>query len=1191
MKESQEREIIKKYLLGNLENEDARQDIERRLMTDDSFEEEISIYQDELIDDYLGGRLNREERGNFENHFLLSPDNREKLEFAHTFKNHLDEQKRAAQKPEEKNVFFYWLRRWLRAPVTQTALVVLLTCGIGLFGIWYFLSRQPELGSGVSALQQAYAKTRPFESRIIDLDYSPLSQTRGSGENQPDALLRRQAEMKLVDAAAKNRNAESLYWLGKFYLLEKNIDKAIEYFEEAAKLNPTNARLNGDLGAALLEKGKRAATEKDGATSSELLDKSLKHLEEAIRLNSALPEPRFNRALSLEAMRLLEQAKQAWREYLEWDSNSKWAEEARQHLQKLEAQKPQNLSSAELEKSFLLAFRSENETEAARLISQNREIITEKYLPQKLAMSQVEAAGRGEYLQALTYAGELEKKTIGDAFALDLANFYKKVSPRDLEALKPAQASMRNGFKLLIAGEYAEAFLELNRARQIFIQTGDIWEAKLSEFLIVYSFIFDGKIKNALQLAEEIADFCRQRNYKWLLGNVLYWLAGMQRAAGAREKAKINYKNCLEVAEEIKDSLINQKILAELSRQSDFVGQHKKALEYLQRAFESINTSEISLRQKWINYSEGVEILANARLLNAAKAVSMENLHLAKELNDPLFIVNSQLDSGILNSRVGDFAAARKWFAETIKTAETLSDNSERKLLLTKSLLELGHLERKLNDFSKAAQFYEQALAHVESAKMPFYLYEIQKSRLLAYLSLNNEAEIEKLIPQTLELAEKYREQIVQEQERNSFFNNEQSVYDIAVAHELRHERRERAYNYLEASNSRSLLDWLQKGATVKEDRKNIEIIFNENAKPLDFNEIRARMPERVQILQYAVLEDKVAIWLISKNNTEFVSTEIEAGKLSQKVQTYVQLLAANNDAKQAEADILGRELYNLLISPIASRLDPALDICLIPHKILFHLPFAALTAPGGKPFLADFNFFYAPSANIFLLCTDNAERKSASGDETLLSIGNPLFDRREFDDLEYLPSAEDEAREIAGLYPGAQPLIGTDATKAAFQKSLLDSEIIHFAGHYIVRHGAPLSSSMLLAQSGSRTEESTLTNAELIRQKLPRVKLVVLSACQTGVEQYYNGEGLIGLSRTFLAAGAPLVVASQWKVDSDATAELMKKFHFYRRREKLSATAALRRAQLEMYNTPDGRFRKPYFWAAFAAFGGFARF
>ena len=79
------------------------------------------------------------------------------------------------------------------------------------------------------------------------------------------------------------------------------------------------------------------------------------------------------------------------------------------------------------------------------------------------------------------------------------------------------------------------------------------------------------------------------------------------------------------------------------------------------------------------------------------------------------------------------------------------------------------------------------------------------------------------------------------------------------------------------------------------------------------------------------------------------------------------------------------------------------------------------------------------------------------------------------------------------------------------------------------------------------------LTNYELAGDSLRRTKLVVLSACQTGVEGYYNSEGLIGMSRTFLASGVPLVIASQWKVDSDATAKLMKDFHRYRRQENLS--------------------------------------
>jgi CHAT domain-containing protein len=75
------------------------------------------------------------------------------------------------------------------------------------------------------------------------------------------------------------------------------------------------------------------------------------------------------------------------------------------------------------------------------------------------------------------------------------------------------------------------------------------------------------------------------------------------------------------------------------------------------------------------------------------------------------------------------------------------------------------------------------------------------------------------------------------------------------------------------------------------------------------------------------------------------------------------------------------------------------------------------------------------------------------------------------------------------------------------------------------------------------------------------------------------------------LASGAPLVVASQWQVDSDATAELMKNFHRYRRQEKMPTAAALRYAQIDMLKSDDSHFRMPYFWAAFAVFGGYTEF
>jgi CHAT domain-containing protein/tetratricopeptide (TPR) repeat protein len=1045
-------------------------------------------------------------------------------------------------------------------------------------------------------IQQVYGKKRPFESRITGFDYSPLNQTRGGDENQIDILTRDRAERNLLEAAATNKTSSSLYWLGKFYLAEKNFDKAINYFEQASRLNPADAKLQADLGAALLEAGKKAKEEKDGAKSYELLNSSLKYLERAIELDPKLLEPRFNRALSQEAIPMPEQAEQAWREYLELDSSSNWADEARQRLKKLESQKPHNLSAAEIEKAFLTAFRQKNDTEAGTLISQSREIITQKYLPQRLAISFIEAPypEKKEYLDALIYAGELEEKNINDSFAKDLAAYYTKVSDADLELLKQAHVLIRHSFTLCLDSKYKAALEEARRAWNIFLQAGNVYEAKLSEFLVVYCLISSEQIRQSILPAEELANTCRKSNYKWLLSNTLYWLAAAQRTTGDRTKAKATYKKCLVLAEEIRDPQVLQKILVSFARQNNFVGQKKAAMDYLHRAFdEAGNTPELSLRERWRTYSDGIEILVSSKLINLAKAVSLESIQFARDLEGTFFIY-SRLDAGIVHMQAGDYDESRILLNEVQQNAETMAKGTEQKELLAKSLLTLAFLERKLKNYSEAKKLYDEALSIVEKSEYPFFLYEIQKGRLLADTALNNETNIEDQITETINLAETYRKEIAEEQERNSFFNNEQDIYDIAIANEFKQGNYSQAYNYLEISNARSLLDWIRKGANVKEEKKKIEITFNENDQPLQFEEIQRQMPEHVQILQYAILENKVLIWLITKDNFTVISTDIGVEKLNEKITTYTELVSAHNYLKQDEATELSRELYDLLISPVINKLDSKREICLIPHKVLFHLPFAALTASNGEPFLAQFNFFYAPSANVFLLSTEKASQKTTITTESLLSIGNPSFDRKAFKEFQNLPDAEEEAVKIKEYYSKeSEVLIGPKATKKAVHNSLKNAEVVHFAGHYIVKHGEPLFSGLLLTQTENVNdpEDNILTNAELTRQQLPQVKLVVLSACQTGIEQYYDGEGLVGLSRTFLAAGAPLVVASQWQVDSKASAELMKKFHLFRKQEKLSTTAALRRAQLEMFKAPDGHFRHPYFWAAFAAYGGYAEF
>ena len=113
----------------------------------------------------------------------------------------------------------------------------------------------------------------------------------------------------------------------------------------------------------------------------------------------------------------------------------------------------------------------------------------------------------------------------------------------------------------------------------------------------------------------------------------------------------------------------------------------------------------------------------------------------------------------------------------------------------------------------------------------------------------------------------------------------------------------------------------------------------------------------------------------------------------------------------------------------------------------------------------------------------------------------------------------------------------------------------------------------------------------EIYKLNLERAKLVVLSACRSGVEKYYGGEGMIGLSRPFLAKRIPLVVASLWPVESDSTADLMISFQRHRKMDGQPIAQALRQAQIQMLKDTNGDNSRPYHWASFVAIGGYTEY
>jgi CHAT domain-containing protein len=186
------------------------------------------------------------------------------------------------------------------------------------------------------------------------------------------------------------------------------------------------------------------------------------------------------------------------------------------------------------------------------------------------------------------------------------------------------------------------------------------------------------------------------------------------------------------------------------------------------------------------------------------------------------------------------------------------------------------------------------------------------------------------------------------------------------------------------------------------------------------------------------------------------------------------------------------------------------------------------------------------------------------------------------------LPGTRREAAAITALLPEAQrkQALDFDASRAtAISEELSQYRILHFATHGLLNSQHPELSGIVLSlvDREGKPQDGFLRMHEIYNLKLP-AELVVLSACQTGLGKEIKGEGLVGLTRGFMYAGAARVLASVWKVDDRATAELMKQFYQGMVKDGLRPAAALRAAQVQMWK--QQRWGEPYYWAAFVLQG-----
>ena len=380
-------------------------------------------------------------------------------------------------------------------------------------------------------------------------------------------------------------------------------------------------------------------------------------------------------------------------------------------------------------------------------------------------------------------------------------------------------------------------------------------------------------------------------------------------------------------------------------------------------------------------------------------------------------------------------------------------------------------------------------------------------------------------------------------------------------------------------------------------------------------------------LLEYALGKERSFLWAVTQNSLATFELAARA-KIEQTAQRAIELLRVSHKRQhKREAELANRELSKVLLGPAADRLGNK-RLLIVPDGILQYVSFAALPQPvvitgagTEKPMIVNHEVVILPSASVLVVLRQElAQRKRASkmvavlADPVLQNADervnrnrngnaaklNPGSRPSSEDDvlrglsesgalnLERLVYSRREAEAIVAFSVGEKNLkaLDFDASRlTATSPGLADYRIVHFATHGIVNNQHPALSGVVLSlvDKDGQSLDGFLRLHDIYNLRLGS-DLVVLSACQTALGKNIRGEGMVGLVRGFMYAGAPRVVASLWDVKDEATAELMKRFYRKMLVDKQSPAAALRAAQLTM--SKETRWSAPYYWAGFVIQG-----
>ena len=1012
-------------------------------------------------------------------------------------------------------------RRWWQAAAAVGALAATVMIAVQLRE-----RRDPDpLTTAVAPLVEAVGAERLLEPRLTGgFRFGPRrANVRGGAEDNLALLAaagRLQQSARQVDAASTQQA-----WAMAELLLGRH-DSAIATLEYLVQRDAGDARAWTNLSAAYLVRAADADRPDD-------LPKALDAVERALNIDGRLPEALFNKGLALRALSMRDTAMSSFRQYLEVDSASDWAAEARRYLEELAAMP----IAADVDIPHLATA---GQDAVDRLVAtaplMAREFVELQMLG-ALAEQLTASDAPIQELDTLRRIAAASGRIGEDSLVADLVRWVPLAAAGPAaERLRVARglAEYARGRRLGLEDNLALAHAAFERA------SGDLDDTPLElelRFHLTSLATQQAPTPDALAELDAIATDAEPRRRFNVRGQALWRRALMTGRTGDLQTPLALYSLALDAFRKSGETEHQANIHSLMAENLRLLGDLSRAWRHHRDAFRLVASSParrirhqvfgqaaLSSQTLSLNYAalafQG-EVIANAEAWQHPPALAIAH-HQRARTRDLL---------GLTDGAVSDLETARRHLEAIADTR--FRDRTEAELLEVEAHVRAGDHPAEAEARATLAidKFRQRGL----EMRLPRLL--VQRARLRARAQPTREA--------MDDLAEGVR---IVEGQRLQLAADRDSHFDLLAA--LIREK----IQLLSLSGA-------------SDDEVLVELDRLSFRKIRDAQATVASVAETGHVARFLVADDATYVWHLNGGRATKRQLPLPREHAELLTRTYLRAVAAGRDGR-AESSAL----YDALISPWIDAVPADAVLVVVPDAILNALPFGALfDRTRGAHLVARNPVVVSASLRPAL----NGDRPLLEGMTGALIVADPARD--ETTPGAELPNARAEALMVARHFPSARVLQGAEATRAAVVENAGQVSLLHFATHGISNRLVPRQSRLLLAHDDS------LAAADIEQLAARDVRLVVLAACRSADTDMPWSESAMPLVTAWLVAGTAQVVASLWDVDDAASAEIMA--HFY---GALAAGAspvrALRAAQLQYLET-RGADLPARLWAGFALY------